>query len=49
MTVFDLKQKLKNVPDHYEVTLYDDAESEGIAISNPEGIATTIETVIEIP
>lgn len=49
MTVKDLKQQLEHQPDHYEVSLYSDTDTDGIAISNPEGRYTTIEKVIEIP
>jgi hypothetical protein len=46
--VKDLLEKLKKFPDNYEVELYSDENTDGIAISNPSGIITTIETVIEI-
>lgn len=48
MTVGELKQQLTRFPDHYEVGLYEDEETAGLGICNPEGKATTIEHVIEL-
>ena len=49
MTVKQLKDKLNSFPDDYEVCLWSDENSDGIAVQNPRGRITTTEEVIELP